>query len=285
MDAGTLVQSAAFILISHGKNGAGAYRMDGSRSVLPNVASTEYGHTQANGPFVIKAANTVELAQSDTNYYDDTLTYLTITDLAARAKVIKDWPDPISSTTFTATSVAAGLAAAGGTFSGTSTNTSSLTVDGIGITSTGGSGRYLSSVTGTSGYGIGVINIGQTSGGTISGSDVLTLVFGAAGQKLGLMLVDFGSSSGQVERAQLVFKYGSTTVLTTTVTSCRAGSQLASYSIDVGALFDRVELSALSRVGSGSSSNFLLGEIAECPAAASICTTANATVSTACAYS
>ena len=53
-------------------------------AVKPNVASPEYGHTQATGPFIVRAANTVELAMSDLNYFDDTVTYLTIGDLAGQ---------------------------------------------------------------------------------------------------------------------------------------------------------------------------------------------------------
>jgi len=293
-DSGALVGSVAFVLVSHGRNGAGAFNAAGVQNALPNAASAEYGHTRAAGPFVIKASNTTDLAPYDPAYFDDEVSYITIDELLKRAgAVARDWPDPappvpppISSTTFTSGDIAAAAAAAGAAPQGTSTNTNSINVNGVTISSasTSGGAREISSLTGTSGYGIGVISTTATTGGTISNSDLLTLAFGTTGQKLALMLVDFGSVSGQNERAHIVLKNGGATVLDAIITSCRSGSQLASYSIPASAAFDRVEISALTRSGSTSSSSFLLGSIALCAAAATSCTTGDATATTACAY-
>ena len=290
-DSGVAVPAVALVLISHGKNGAGAYRVDGSRSGLPNNASAEYGHTQAAGPFVVKAANTAELSQTDVNYFDDTVTYLKLSELIARAKVsARNWPDPaapstiINATTFTSASTAAAAAAAGATPVGTSTKTSTLTINGIVITASGASARDISSLNATSGYGIGVLSTSATTGGVISNSDVLKLAFGTSGQKFALMLVDFGRSSGNSELAQIVFKNGATTVLTTAVAACRSGAQLASYSIDVGAPFDTVQISALNIVSTSTSSAFELAEVALCGSGATTCATTNATPTTNCPY-
>ena len=129
-----------------------------------------------------------------------------------------------------------------------------------------------------------MISTTGTTGGVISNSDVLTLAFGSAGQKLAFMLVDFGSVSGNAEQAQLIFKNGATTVLTATVISCRVGSQLASYVIDVGAPFDSVALSALPSAPSATSSTFILSEVALCGAGATRCETPSKTATTDCPY-
>ena len=289
-DNGTAVTGVAFVLIAHGKNGAGAYNRLGARATLPVMASSEYGHTQANGPFVAKPENTVELAPTDPNYFDDAVTYIKISELVSRSNVAaRDWPDPASPTltasTFTAAKISAAAIAAGSTPVGTSTNARIIIVDGITIASDGSAGNEeISSVNGTSGYGIGVLSASATSGGSINNLDKLTLTFPAPGTRFGIMLVDFGTASGQVERAQLTFKSGVATVLTATLLACGSFSVLASYDINVGANFDSVELIPLTRVGSGTKSSFLLGEVKECSSAATSCTTDSATVSTACPY-
>lgn len=287
-DFGTAVSGLAFVVIAHGKNGLGAYRQDGGRNSLPNVASSEYGNTQSNGPFVAKATSAADIDQTSTNYFDDALIYLGADELANKAKVAaRDWPDPLAPTLTTTFSIAALQAAAisqGFTPVGTSLNATSITLNGIVITSSGAAGVEISAGSGTSGEGVGVLGGTATTGGVISGTDVLTLNFPNSGQKFALMLVDFGSSFGQAERAQITFKNGATTVLTTTATSCGVGSVLASYSIDVGATYDTIVLTALTRVGSASSSSFRLAEIAVCPSGASTCVTTSANISTACSY-
>jgi len=95
-DSGIAVSSVAYVLISHGMNGAGAYRSTALRNAMPGATSSEYGHTQSAGPFMIKPGNTAQLAVTDPAYFDDLLTYITISDLLSRAHVAaRDWPDPL----------------------------------------------------------------------------------------------------------------------------------------------------------------------------------------------
>lgn len=293
-NAGTTVPNVAFVIVSHGKNALGAYNRQGVRQTLPNAASTEYGHTQGAGPFVVKAASTTELQSTDVAYYDDVSLYLTFSELTKLAKVeARNWPDTfpdtMSSATFGASAVQAAATAAGNTVQQVNAvahtlNTNTLTFNNITITASGAAGNEIATRVGTSGEGIGVIANGGTTLSNIQGTDVLTFTFLSPGRKLGLMLVDFGSVSGAAERSQLVFKNGATTVLTTTIQSCRAGSVLASYTVDPGADFDSVSISALTRVSSGSSSDFTVGEIKLCPSTASTCTTTGASASNMCTY-
>lgn len=94
-DSGTVVPGVAFVLITHGRNGAGAFSATGAANAPPNIASAEYGNTQAVGPFTAKAANIAGLSTTDTTYFDDEVTYLTIDEMVKLANVVaRDWPDP-----------------------------------------------------------------------------------------------------------------------------------------------------------------------------------------------
>ncbi|MEP7156534.1 MAG: hypothetical protein ABI905_12220 [Betaproteobacteria bacterium] len=93
--SGSPVNGVAFVLVSHGRNGAGAFNSAGVQNALPDVASAEYRQTQAPGPFVAGASNTVELAPNAPAYFDDEVSYMTIVDLTNRAgTVARNWPDP-----------------------------------------------------------------------------------------------------------------------------------------------------------------------------------------------
>lgn len=288
-DSGAIVKNVAFLLISHGVNRAGGYTLD-QRMPLPSAGSDEYINTQAASPFVAKAV-TADLAPSDPAYFDDRVLYMRIADLITRAGLDeRDWPDPpptppSAAATFSRAAVTAAAIAAGATPQDNSTNIASLTVNGVSIAAAGGTGREISIVSGSSGEGIGAIRpLNNISGGyiTTTGGEKITLGFSTPGTRLGLMLIDFGSVSGHAERAQLLFTKAGSAVATRTLSSCNTGSVLASYDIDAGTDFDAVEISAMSRNGSGTSSDFLVGGVAQCLAAASTCALASATAATAC---
>jgi hypothetical protein len=126
-----LSNSVAYVLISHGESGYGAYFPNGNRLQLPTSAH-ELANTNAGSPFYQDEHSAPGTDPIAATHFDDILLWTTIVDLAKKAGLTaRDWPDPpppsISATTlqdmnttgsghFNATTTAGG-----DTFSATST--------------------------------------------------------------------------------------------------------------------------------------------------------------------
>ena len=103
-DMATTRNGNAFVLISHGESGYGAYLAEGAatRTTLPNSSGSEYPNTQASGTYMILARSSPDTPVSDASHFDDVVTYMSISDLAANAKLAaRSWSNfPLSAHVF-----------------------------------------------------------------------------------------------------------------------------------------------------------------------------------------
>lgn len=89
-----LSNSVAYVLISHGESGFGAYFPDGNRLQLPTNAH-ELANTNAGSPFYQDEHSAPGTDPSAATHFDDILLWTTIVDLAKKAGLgARDWPDP-----------------------------------------------------------------------------------------------------------------------------------------------------------------------------------------------
>lgn len=92
-DSGTLVSGVAFVLISHGESGYGAYLPGGGRVQMP-PAGDELTNTAAASPFVKKTHSAPGIDPSVAAHFDDVVTWVSISDLARNSgRQARDWPD------------------------------------------------------------------------------------------------------------------------------------------------------------------------------------------------
>jgi len=276
----------AFVLISHGPSGLGAYTAAGKLTALPNSIDEQSNTAATPASFVAKVPNTRGMSPDNVNYFDDLLAYATLADLVTSAHVAaRDWPDPpvtyasvrLDTATLTAALGAAPSVDLGQTnvrftnarvtalAAGTSQN---LTFDTLG----------------------GVEGIGGAAGTTgISSADneSIKIEFSQLAQKFALTIDRFGCRTFfgfcvDVDQVQFRFyKAGvelGAALSPQTKSACRAGSGLASFSIDLGgspaADFDRVDIRPLASIGfpGGATTSFLVAEFKTC-AAGSACVT------------
>jgi hypothetical protein len=283
-DSGT-TSGYAFVLISHGETGIGAWGAEsGMRTNLPNgqpisAAYLEYRNTQSGSTFDNRSRSAPGVTSIDTTYFDDVVHSVTVADLTSNAKLSgRDWGlsalnlSTSSSTTFSAANIAAAL---GFTPSTPNTGQSSVNFGAFTATSLANTAaRYIASGTGTSGQGIGVItttSTTQTSAmiSSSSGSgETLRLTFtDPAARYLGITLVDFGIFSG-TERVRFDFYSSGSLIASISKSACssaNSGLVLANFLLDSGGTFDRVDVVARSTT-TGAASTFLVGGLRTCNA-------------------
>lgn len=94
-DNGTASTKIAFMLISHGPTGYGAWLAGGNRMQLPNASNTsEYPNTGSGGTYYRVQSSNADVSPSDVNFFDDVVLALGIEDLAKRGGLAaRDWPD------------------------------------------------------------------------------------------------------------------------------------------------------------------------------------------------
>lgn len=94
-DRGNAINQVAFVLISHGPTGRGAWLASGTRASSPaggNAAET--ANLGSVGPFVVLAKSDAAIAPDDPAFFDDQLLWLQIADLARMAHQDgRDWHD------------------------------------------------------------------------------------------------------------------------------------------------------------------------------------------------
>jgi hypothetical protein len=94
-DRGTARTGMAYVIISHGPTGRGAYAADhASQQVLPNAASNEFLNTTAtvNNTYWILAASPAGSDQENAAFFDDIVAFKSITDLQAESGLApRDW--------------------------------------------------------------------------------------------------------------------------------------------------------------------------------------------------
>ena len=309
-DNGTNHGDVAYVLISHGITGYGAYTRTGTRRTMPG--GEEERNTRDTGSFTVRAFSDADTEASKATHFDDLVVYRRIPDLVSRIKLAaRDWPDHLAMV-FDAATVARGTGNPAATITTGSLGRSSLTYNILTE-----SGSMTATVTGVTGGSDSTLSFDDTYGGTggigvygaawffgvgtnlILSSANESLRFDLSGKlrKFAITLNDFGQptyfvfffpfSQKFVEQVQFTF-YDTTgaTPATPVMTAVKAACGepdgiLASFSIDVTADFNRVEVKPLDATPAlGYPSGFLVSSFVACTAASASCVTPLATTGT-----
>ena len=278
-DSGTnYAQSVAYVLVSHGSTGLGGYTVSGAQLDMP--AGDERNNTRDAGPFTIKAFSDVDVAATSGQHFDDLLVYRTTADLVRRANLsARNWPE-LATAALSLKFDAATVSAAAGTSvtpgSGIGQNT--LTFTGAQVTGIGGSSPTELAFGTGSGYG----GLGASGGGSYliqsSANELLRVDYTEGFRKLGVTLNDFGFY-GFLYFELVEFRFfldGAAVGSTVTGLGCSFDGQLASFSMDAGATFNRVEIvpiNAFNLFGAPGITAFLVSEVKACPASDATCRT------------
>ncbi len=244
-DFGTARSDIAYVLISHGSSGLGGYSTSGARRELP--LGDERDNTQDSATFVAKAFSDPDTSVTSNAHFDDVLFFRSISEMVKNANLsARNWPD--AGGVFDRPTVAA---AVGVEASSLGSDTGRASID-FGTFSASGftAGATAANISFDDSYGgIGGIGIYGGTGNLMwsSANDLLRFQLDEKMSKFAITLNHFGKVGGFLtERAQLTF-YNEGALQATHVKSACAASDggLASYSIDVGVLFDRVDVQPL----------------------------------------
>jgi len=261
---------AAYVLISHGATGLGAWTAAGVQKDNPK-SNDEKNNTNDTGPFTLEAASGPEVPATDNSHYDDVLFYRTVLDLAKKANLAaRDWTDllglGLASIKFDTPTLtqALGVAPAVG-----SLGTATLHMSGATVTASSSSISF-DAVGGVEG-------IGVSGGGSnaIQRGESLRVDLSSAAGKLAITLNNAGTFFG----AQIQFFRNGSLVDTQAAVSCHstAVSTLNSFTFTPVATFDRFVVS-----NPVNNTAFLLSEFRACTATQSSCVTSLDTPTTHC---
>jgi type II secretory pathway pseudopilin PulG len=280
----------AYVLISHGPTGQGAYASGGGQRLPLPSGNDEQLNLTARGPFTIKTASDPSILLSDPLFYDDVIIFRRLPELIQRTGLLaRDWlNDPIapittSSILLNAATVAAAVGhgvAFGDNLNQASIDFGTATVSGYRSGTRTSDLAFDDGVTGTTGAGVG--GLGITRGNTLissSRSEFLRVDFDTKAAKLGITLNNFGiyTSGGRVytEQVQLTFYNAGAPVGSPIVKAgCAGDGGLASFSLDAPGLYDRVDVTPVSSTAPGghtSTTSFLVSSFAACSAGAGAC--------------
>lgn len=270
-DSGT-TSGLAFVLVSHGETGAGAFLAEGGgRVALPAAAALEYRNTQSGGTYDHRSRSAAGVATTNNAYFDDIVVSKSISELSGSARLAaRDWGTPVvgSGAVFDAPTVAAVLGYTPDPLSNASTEQSALDFGTFAVAAVGSSAREVSYGQGVSGTGIGSIGASLTDNqyATINSQsdEGLYFVFDDPGRYLGITLVDFGTQSGDSERVRFWFLIGGSWTSVTRA-ACRTGNVLANFTLNPGGDFTDVYVESLDTASGATSSQFLVGAIRSCP--------------------
>ena len=271
-----LKQNLAWVLISHGPTGYGAWLLKGDsplpakRMPMPsNVAVVpltpdEFTNTQSGAvtTFVKKPRNVVDLLPTQAAFFDDVVRYKTLAKLKAEAGLLAVAPDTPSVPFTTAT-----LATSGVTFTGFSSGQQTLIIPASGgtpgLTLAVQPGQQIAfDNTGSPKSGVGVCNASGPCNATnaeLSGAETLSFkLVDATAYKLGVALKNFTPS----ETAQITFKLNGVQV--GAVVSYTGSSNAIDLTPTVAsAAFDEVV------IGAGGASSFFIDAVRFCDASTS----------------
>lgn len=271
-DSGTPRPDVAFILISHGKTGLGAYTRAGTRLFVP--FGDERGNTRETGPFKIRAFSDTDTSAIFPSHFDDLLVYRTLPDLVKRIGLsARDWPElGTTATTFNAPAV---TAASGNPAAPGDTGRSTLTFGNAQVSGfSGGNGATnISYDENPAGGGIGVYGNGGNLLSDAAG-EFLRVELAQGARAFGVTLNHFGfydvAGTTFTERAEIrFFAFGAPVGSPFVVAGCRSDGGLASFSISPAGAFNRVEIRALPATSASvavSATGFLLAAIQACGA-------------------
>ena len=261
------VTDAAYVLISHGVSGLGAYTTAGQPKQPNPVNVDELANLGSAGPFVAKVGMTT-VAADDATHFDDVLAYRRLADFVKRANLAaRDWPEivpPLVSLTFDTATLTSAL---GSAVSYGNTGRSSLGFANATVSAFDGGGTENLSFSTLGGLeGIGGVNGTPLISSAAAEGVRIDLIQKA--QQLAVTFFDFGRRAATVrEQVQFTF-FDGTTPLAPVVTGqgCHNDGDLATFSIDAGALFDHVEIRSLPATTDGSASDFLFLQVTTCVA-------------------
>jgi hypothetical protein len=217
------------------------------------------------------------VSPEDTTHFDDVLAYRRLADFVRRANLsARDWPESGATyadvTVNTATvSTSLGTPASYGDLGQATLNFQNATV--TAFNAGGNENISFQNTSGTEGIG----GMAGTPGISSDSSEGVRIDFAVKAQHFGVTLNHFGKQTGggppREERVEFRFIDSATAVqvLSVTLNGCRPDGGLASFSIDVPANFDRVEIRALPTTGA-TTTEFFLAQFKTCAAAP--CTTA-----------
>jgi hypothetical protein len=229
-DNGTPVTHVAYVLISHGPTGLGAYTTSGIARSAP-VNSFEQGNVSVTATTFTAKASPAGAAPGTPNYFDDVVHFVRVDDLAPRAGLdARPWPGPSGGAIFNAQTIAAALNQT--TVSPGDLGTATINFGTVTATATSGSNLSLISDA-TSGQGLGSSGI---FGGYLNNfeNNSINFQFGFDATKFAVTLGDFGTYSGFAERAQFIFRDGSGgTLASVTASACNPDGGIASYALTV----------------------------------------------------
>jgi hypothetical protein len=270
---GTAVSDVAYVLISHGASGLGAYT-SGTPSVqkeLPTSAN-ELSNLNAAGPFIATAHTDATVGPAASTHFDDVLAYKRLSDLVRLAGVgPRDWPETTALADVTLN--AAGVGAAIGTTptAGTDLGTASINFDTArvsGLTSGTASNLSFDSASGTEGVGV----YGNGTGISSAYSEAIRVELRNKATKFAVTLNNFNTVFVWKERARLEFYDGNTLVRTFSPwQSCHSGA-FTSFTFDLGAAqYDRVDITPLASApdplfGTTIATSFFLSAFKACSA-------------------
>jgi hypothetical protein len=291
---GATILDAAYVLVSHGATGFGAFTSAGVRNTLPaNVA--ELANVNGAEPYVAQAPSAPGLAPGSLNHFDDVLYYQALPDLIRTAgRGARSWTDTnaaaLASVVLDTASISAALgrAASPGNLGQSTLTFPAAQMSGYGS----GGARNLTLATQASTQGIGI----QGGGNQITSSrgEGVNLAFNAKARRFSITLASFGTfvngGSTYTERVRLRFFDGVTEVSPAggvVKSGCKAEPTLATFILDVGSDysrdFDKVEVTPLDASGPGSRATaFLISEFKSCAASGGTCITGLGTAGNFC---
>ena len=274
-DLGTARTDVAYVLVSHGETGFGAYTTSGTRKDLPAAGGSERSNTTASGPFTIKAFSPAQTDPALAAHFDDYVAYRNVEDLVRKAGLLgRNWPEEAAPTgastpaSFTRSNVE--TAVGGSVTSGQSVGRVSVTF--TGVVASGqvpGGTQELTFV--DSG---GMAGIGVAGGGSAliqsSASESVRFSFTESFTRFGITLNDFGTFASFVERMELRFFRGDAEVGSPVIgKGCDVDGGTASFQVNFGQLFDAVVVTPLTAAHATDPTQsgitaFWVGEIRAC---------------------
>ena len=260
-DMGVAASNRAYVLLSHGESGFGAYTSSGAKREDPT--GDERDNMRATGPFTIKAFSDTDTAASNPGHFDDLLFYRTVEEVVKRANLAaRDWPE---GAIFNAATVAA-IGALGGSF----------TFMGNTFRAVGGSNAFNFQTSGGTG-GIGVTGdpgLLNTTSTFVNEGEIIRIELNQDAARIAFTLNHFGkllSSTNFREQVLVRFRNSSNVVVGSVLArqGCRDDGDLASFVVEpsvLGATFRNVELEGevVTNSSGFASSSFLLSEVAAC---------------------
>lgn len=279
---GTASTNAAYVLVSHGPSGLGAFATGGVQKMPLPANADELANLNAAGPFVARAASASGVDPTSAAHYDDLLASATVESLIrAAGRNGRNWPDTAAAALSLVFDAARVSAAAGAPVTpGSGVGATTLTFGNAQVTGVAAGAAPTEMAYGeNAGYG----GLGVNGGGSpmiqSSANELLRIEFAENFQKLGVTLNHFGFYGFfYVELVEFRFFLDSTAVGTkVTGVSCSFDGQLASFTMDAGAAFNRVEivpLEAFNFFGAPGITALLVSEVKACPASDPACRTA-----------